>query len=101
MQKAIWCYAEGRQGRWEAICLDFDLSVQGETFEQVYRDLNQSIEMYMEYVATLPKEERGQFLGRRAPLNLRLKYVWALLWAAFKSKTNDAERAGFLVRCQA
>ncbi len=79
MNQIVRCYAEGRPDAWEAICLDFDLSVQGESFEAVYRDLNTSIEMYVEYVNGLPEAERAAFARRRAPLAVRLRFFWYVL----------------------
>ena len=101
MNKAVWCYAEGQPGNWEAICLDFDLSVQGESFDQVYRDLHESILMYLDYIDELPKEEQAQFLNRQVPLTLRLKFISLLLLSAFKTGMNEKDRASFLVHSQA
>ena len=99
MNKAIWCYAEGRVGSWEAFCLDFDLAVQGESFDEVYNELNESISMYLEYVRNLPKEEQRQFLTRKVPLNLRMKFilillVTTLLNSGIKKKTRSRTTAG-------
>ena len=88
MNRIIRCHAEGIPGAWEAICLDFDLSVQGESFEQVYRDLNTSIEIYMEYVNGLPEAERAAFARRRVPLTLRLRFLWYVIRGLFDG--NDA-----------
>ena len=86
--KAIWCYAEGKPGNWEAVCLDFDLAVQGGSFDEVYKELNESITVYLEYVTGLPKEEQGRFLNRKVPLNLRFKFVLILLISTlFKNAT--------------
>ncbi len=102
MNKAIWCYAEGRPGNWEAVCLDFDLAVQGGSFDEVYKELNESISMYLEYVKSLPEEEHLQFLSRKVPFNLRLKFVLILLATTlFKNGGHDRDCAGFLVHCQA
>lgn len=101
MDRAIWCFAEGRGGSWEAICLDLDLSVQGDSFDQVYQDLHQSIEMYLEYVAGLPQAEQAQFLNRRAPLWLRLRTIWMLVWSVLQRRPGGEERAGFLIHCHA
>lgn len=72
----VHCYAEGQPGKWEAVCLDFDLAVQGGSFEEVYGSLSRSIDLYVEYVSTLPRKERAAFLARRAPLSLRLRFLW-------------------------
>ena len=102
MNKAIWCYAEGRPGNWEAVCLDFDLAVQGRSFDEVYRELDESISMYMEYVSSLPEREQRRFLSRKVPLNLRLRFILVLLVTTlFKNSGDDRDRAGFLLHCQA
>lgn len=75
----IRCYAVGREGDWEAVCLDFCLAVQGESFEEVRARLNESIEGYLEYVETLPEAEQRAFLRRRAPLSQRLEFYWIML----------------------
>ena len=103
INKAIWCYAEGKLNNWEAFCLDFDLSVQGKSFDQVYRDLNKSISMYLEYIKGLPEEEQAQFLTRKTPVGLRLKFILGFLFSVFfdNGNNNEKDRAGFLVHYQA
>ena len=102
MNKAIWCYAEGRLGSWEAFCLDFDLAVQGESFDEVYNELNDAISMYLEYVRGLPKEEQSQFLTRKVPFKLRMKFILILLVTTlFKNGRDDRDCAGFLIHCEA
>ena len=75
MAKKILCYAEGGNGEWEALCLNFDLAVQGASLEDVRHDLEEAIRLYLDYVSNLPAEERAQFLNRRAPLGHWLKYA--------------------------
>ena len=99
--KAIWCYAEGKPGEWEALCMNFDLSVQGGSFDEVCRDLKEAISMYLDYVGKLPKEEQKQFLNRKAAISLRLKFILTLLLLdIFKTREDDKDCAGFLVHCQ-
>ena len=73
---AVRCVAEGRGNDWQAICLDFDIAVQGPSFENVYRELNQQIVSYIETVSHYSPEERKSFYNRKAPLLLRLRYMW-------------------------
>jgi hypothetical protein len=68
------CYAEGSKGHWEAICLDFDIAVQGSSFDEVYKDLNAMIKDYVSTVAGYPAADRRRLLQRKAPISLRLKY---------------------------
>lgn len=83
---------KARPGNWEAVCLDFDLAVQGGSFDEVYRELNESISIYLEYVRSLPEGERARFLGRRIPFALRLRFILALFVSTlFKNSGNDTE----------
>ena len=79
MGQLLHCYAEGRDGAWEAFCLDLDLAVQGETFEEVYHSLAKAIELYVDSVSDLPERDRTRLLNRPAPLSLRLRFVWMAL----------------------
>ena len=65
----IFCYADGRDSDWEAFCLNFDLEVQGASFDDVRAKLNEAIEIYLEGVRALPKEEWARMVNRRAPLS--------------------------------
>ena len=71
--RKLTCYAWGRPGDWEALCVDYDLPAQGETLEEVRRELADAVDTYLEYVADLPESERREFLNRKAPLGLRLR----------------------------
>ncbi|MYC31735.1 MAG: hypothetical protein F4X64_00975 [Chloroflexi bacterium] len=71
--RKLTCYAWGRPGDWEAICVDYDLPAQGETLDEVRRELADAVDTYLEYVADLPASERQAFLNRKAPLSLRLR----------------------------
>ena len=53
MARILHCYAEGRDGDWEAICLELDVAVQGGSFEEVFRSLREAIALYLETVADL------------------------------------------------
>ncbi len=57
--RIIKCYAEGRPGKWEAFCLDFDLVVQGSSFQDVYEKLDEQVALYLDGVKDLP--DSGSF----------------------------------------
>ncbi|MSO93437.1 MAG: hypothetical protein EXQ86_08575 [Rhodospirillales bacterium] len=90
MTRALHCFAEGREGEWEAICLDLDIAVQGASFEDVFRSLPEAIDLYVEAAAELPEADRKRLLGRPAPLGVRLKF----LALAFKALIREPERQG-------
>ena len=71
--RKLTCYAWGKPGDWEAICVDFDTPAQGESFEQVRRELADAVDTYLDYVSDLPQGEQRAFLNRKAPLRLRLR----------------------------
>ena len=72
MSHLTW-YAMGTRGDWEAICVDFDLSVQGESLEDVWSELNDAVQTFLEYVTDLPPDDRQRLLKRKSPLRLRWK----------------------------
>ena len=73
MKDTATCYAWGRADRWEAICVDYDLTAQGDSLEEVRRELGNAIETYLSRVRELPKSEQAMLLNRKAPLTLRLR----------------------------
>ena len=102
MQTMLRCYAEGRPGAWEAVCLDFDIAVQGDNFEDVYHSLHEAIGLYLASVRDLPAEERTRFLQRRAPILLRLKFLWHVFRATVSGNDDPMKgRAEFTLPCAA
>lgn len=74
-QLIIKCYAECEDGVWVALCLDFNLAAQGDSFEDVKLKLEAMIKEYV-YDA-LEGEDKiyaNQLLSRRAPLSAWFKY---------------------------
>lgn len=72
MAKAVY-YAWGNGGDWEAVCVDFDIAVQGNSLEEVRRELRDAVDIFLDYVGDLPEDEREQFLNRKSPLGLRMR----------------------------
>ena len=100
--RTLRCYAEGRGDQWEAVCLDLDIAVQGDSFEAVFGDMNEAIVLYLETLQDLPEADRVRLMGRHAPLNLQLKFLWyAVLAALPATRPSDKARAEFLVPCPA
>jgi len=102
MNRAFACIVEGRDGKWEAFCLDLDLAVAGDSFEEVYHDLNEAIQMHVAYAMSLPEAERDQLLNRRMPLMLRFGFIWKMLMTFLrKGGRNHANRHEILYTCPA
>ncbi len=89
MRRMLRCYAEGRDSEWEAICLDFDIAVQGESFEEVFHSLDDAVSLYLESVAALPASERTHLLERPAPLSVRLRFLAHVLRSLFSDRGGD------------
>jgi hypothetical protein len=81
MARSIWCYAEGTGDKWEAFCLDFDLAVQGRSFDEVAHKLEEQIEIYIEGVMAQPPEQRQHLLMRRVPWTERVRLLIRVLCA--------------------
>jgi hypothetical protein len=73
---------------WEAICLDLDIAVQGRSFEEVSRLLQEAIELYLETVKNLPEAERAAFLSRPVPFWTRLGFAIEAFWSALRARTD-------------
>ena len=73
MRDTANCYAWSNADGWEAICVDFDLAAQGDSFEEVRSELFDAIGTLLLYAEELPESERNRLLNRKAPLSLRLK----------------------------
>lgn len=77
--RTVICYAESREGKWEAVCLDFDIAVQGDSFEGVVHDLGTALHLYLQSVAGLPDADRKRLLARRVPLGARVQMAISIM----------------------
>lgn len=75
MRRILHCYAFGSEGKWEAICIDLDLAVQGRSFEEVSALLHEAIVFHLEGVMALPEPDRARLLERSVPWHVRLRYA--------------------------
>ena len=101
MQRVLRCHAEGRDGDWEAFCLDLDITVQGGSFEDVFHALTESISIYMQSVADLPLAEQRDLLDRPAPLSVRLRFLWYALRSLITRDSGGQLHHHFTVPCAA
>ena len=83
------CMAEAKDGQWWAICIDFDIAVQGGSFADVREALNEAISLYLERVSEMEPEEQHRFLGRRAPWHIRAKLHLLPLLAKLQSRDGE------------
>lgn len=102
MSKMLRCYAHGRTGDWQAICLDLDIAVQGTSLEEVQRTLNRAIETYIEDAMNEAPADRDRLLNRQAPFFVRLSHAVGFFVSMLKRPANEDEGlAGFRLPCRA
>ena len=99
--KNLLCFAHGRDGDWQAICVDFDIAVQGNSLEEVQHLLNDAVAFYVQDAQHEVASVRDKLLNRRAPwyttLGLTLKLIY---FNIFDGRRNEAQ-ASFPVPCPA
>lgn len=99
------CFAKGRAGDWEAICLTFDIAVQGSSEDEVQHSLREAIALFIRSV----KEERDpkvreKLLRHRAPASVWLRYVSSFFLHVVLGRhrrSNGYSEAGFVMPCPA
>lgn len=102
MNRYIYGIAHGRDHEWEAFSLDFDLAVQGNSFEEVSKLLAEAVHAYVATAMDEPEPIRKRLLSRSVPLHLRI--MWGLriaLWAMFNKRRAEESTFGFPVSCHA
>ena len=98
-ERILSCYAVHHKEGWEAICLDFDIAVQGESFSEVSQKLGEALRSYIEYIMTLPAEDRARFLARRAPWHVRAKFVIGVVLTKISQKHDSGGYQSFGLPC--
>jgi predicted RNase H-like HicB family nuclease len=102
MSRYLQAVAHGRNGQWEAFSLDFDLAVQGRSFEEVSDLLKQAVYAYVASAMEQPEPAKSKLLQRTVPRRVRL--VWGLkiaIWTMFHKKRTQESTFGFPVSCPA
>ena len=102
MGRTVLCFAHGREGAWEAICLDYDIAVAGRSFEEVKTLLERAIATYVEDAMNEDERTRCALLNRRAPFHVRARHIVRFLSAALRRRHPTREtQVGFSVPCPA
>lgn len=92
-QLVVRCYAERKKDYWVALCLDFTLAAQGETFEQAKEGLDHQIREYVhDSLAGEDRPHAPYLLSRRAPLRDWLKYYVARVVAVTRPNTQHTHK---------
>ena len=100
--KRVHCFAHGTPGEWEAICVDFDIAVQGSSFEEVRSLLDDAVRSYVEDACAERPAVANRLLNRRAPLSVRVKLAVSYVCHLLSRTREDREyQAGFDLPCHA
>jgi hypothetical protein len=96
------CYAGRTHGKWEAFCMDFDIAVQGDSFQEVYDALNVAVHDYVVRVHELPEADQDRLLNRRVPFRSKMAFLFGLVSTALRSRGgDDDEKHGYTLPCVA
>ena len=102
IKDTVLCVARGRGNEWEAFCLDLDLAVQGQSFDEVRVLLREAITTYVEDAEAEDQATQRRLLNRRAPLYVRLLWAWRFFRAALSGRgTSRDSSAWFPMPCHA
>jgi hypothetical protein len=101
--RQLLCFAHGRDGDWEAICLDLDIAVQGKSFDDVRSALDFAIHDYIEAARNEAPAVRERLLARQAPLWVKAKNIFGFIWHALRHRSSGDGRAehSFIMPCHA
>lgn len=89
----VRCYAEQTGRQWVAVCLDFSLAAQADSFEEVKAKLEAQMREYV-YDALVgeDREHAKYLLTRRSPLRFWLRYWLVVLLSKLHNGGNGNDR---------
>ena len=88
MDLKLKCYVHGGAASWEAICVDLNVAVCGNSQREVRASLCKAVDMYLQTVAALPTIEQDGFLSRRAPWHTRTRLAISTWFSALGRERN-------------
>ncbi len=101
-ERVLRCFVRGRGSRWEAMCLDLDIVVEGISRQDAASRLEQAIFTYVDSALAEPPRQAERLLRRRAPWRVRVRVVLSsLLHVVRRSRADRDLRANFEVACPA
>lgn len=98
---SVLCFAHGRESDWEAICVDFDIAVQGSSFDDVKKLLDEAVASYVEDAHLESDAVCKALLGRRAPWYVRFALTAKLVRFNISNGRGKEAQASFPVLCPA
>lgn len=96
------CYIRGSGDSWEAICVDFDISVTGTSLLETKSRLEEAVAEYVAHAFSKEDKVRDRLLKRRSPLHVRLGLRLQVAYFALLASRNNPEFEGrFALPCPA
>ena len=74
------CYLIEREGTWQALCVDYDIAVQGKSANDTRHKLGRALRTYLADVMDEAPEHREQLARRRAPWTVRVGLALRATW---------------------
>lgn len=87
--KILRCMAYRQDGVFVAVCLDWSLAAQADTFEEAKAKLEEQMHSLVDEARAEPEYAKQLLFKRRAPLSLWLKY-WYIAAIMFFRKQDQA-----------
>jgi len=97
--RSLQCVAYRTTDRWQAICLDLDIAVQGDTLSDVQSSLRSAVEGHIEQAMTLDEPARSCLMMRSVPWHVRAKFAILLFLATLFAKQRREAVIGFPTEC--
>jgi hypothetical protein len=92
-QLFVRCLAERKRGYWQAVCLDFDLMAQGDSFAEVRAKLDAMVSDYVfDALEGDDRDHAAYFLTRRAPWRFWAKFYWYQLLRGNRATRGPGRR---------
>jgi hypothetical protein len=104
MFRTLRCFARGYDDRFEAICIDLDISVEARTLDEARRCLEEAIRTYVQAAAQEQPAVARKLLSRRSPWHVRAGWILSFALHMMLSGHSRHERtmhAGYDLPCPA
>lgn len=101
-ERVLRCFVRGRGDRWEAMCIDLDIAVEGASRREVVGRLEDAITGYVQAAHAEAPDQAARLLNRRAPWRVRLEVsLGSALHALVRTKPGRDLRGSFDLACPA
>jgi predicted RNase H-like HicB family nuclease len=97
IQLAVRCFAELKDGQWQAFSLEFGLAAQGESFADVRRSLESMIVSYVKDALDEDREHAMTLLKRKAMWQVYAKYYFHVVIGALKERLGGQGKLKFFL----